>query len=248
MSFDNSFLLAFILASQKQLNETGKDDYRNVLGYIRESTDDLESSQELFKVGKYRNSILLLAQSIEKISKGLFVHLGIITDKRAKEISHFTLKLWKDLTDSYLGQLGLLASGYDPDQMEKRNEDFNELMNRLDEIVELSYEDIIELLRFSDEIESYTFGLITTFLPRNERREFIMNWAKSISQLYYISFIVFSHYHFGRYQAQKEKVIEYTAESPVVQAFDEIVDRLEFCITSLTVYSEELYKRNKNRV
>ena len=84
MSSDPSFFIAFLIASKKLLNETGEEAHRSVLGYIEESTDDLESSQNLYLSGKYRNSIILLAQSIEKISKGLFVHMGVINKKRPR--------------------------------------------------------------------------------------------------------------------------------------------------------------------
>jgi len=244
----NSILLrTFLHASRKQLDGIDKESYLTILSYIEESTDDLESSSLLFNEGRYRNSIILLAQSVEKIAKGQFLHLGIIDKKRAKEVSHRTPTMWVDLINSNVGQLGLMVVGQDFERLDQDKEGFPELMKRTDEISDMSYDDIMSLLKFSDESEKFIFGFIESTFPLKKRREFIRNWAKSIPQLYYLSIIVFTHYQYARYQVQREIMIDYDETHPIVLAYDEIKTRLEFCIASIAIYAEEVYNRNKDR-
>ena len=242
----NSILFrTFLHASRKQLDKIDKESYLTILSYIKESTDDLESSCLLFNNGHYRNSIILLAQSVEKISKGLFLHLGIIDKKRAKEVSHLTPTMWMDLINSNVGQLGLMVAGQDFERLDQDYNGFSELIRKTDEFADMSQDDIMSLLKFSDDAEKHVFGFIESLLPSKKRREFILNWAKSITRLYYLSFVVFSHYQYARYQVDHSKEMIYDENHPMVIVYPEVKSRLEECITSIAIFAEEAYKRNE---
>jgi len=242
----NSILLrTFLSASTKLLDKIDKESYLTILSCIQESTDDLESSYLLYNKGYYRNSIILLAQSVEKISKGLFLHLGIIDEKRAKEISHLTPMIWMDLIKSNVGQLGLMVAGHDFEKLDQDNIEFSKILRKTDEIADMNWDEIMSLLKFSDDAEKHVFGFIESLLPFKKRREFIRNWAKSITRLYYLSFVISSHYQYARYQSEQGKRIEYDENHPIIKLYPNLKSRLEECITSITIFAEEAYLRNK---
>jgi len=246
MADGRSILLrTFLHASTKLLDKIDNESYVTILSYIQESTDDLEGSYLLYNNRHYRNSIILLAQSVEKISKGLFLHLKIIDKKRAKAVSHLTPTLWLDLIDSNVGQLGLMVSGQDFEKLNQDMERLSEIVRKTEKIADMSLDDIKSLLKFSDDTEKHIFGFIESFFPSKKRREFILNWAKSITRLYYLSFVVFSHYQYARYQADHSKEMIYDENHPMVIVYPELKSRLEECITSIAIFAEEAYKRNE---
>lgn len=76
------------------------------------SIEDLESARGLYNSGKYPNSIFLLQQSTEKLSKAIGILLDIVVPGNLRQISHSPHKMYKNATKARLEDLSVNEDSY----------------------------------------------------------------------------------------------------------------------------------------
>lgn len=227
------------------LNNVDERSYRPFLIQIKEINEDLESSKILYRIKKYRNSIILLSQAVEKITKSNLMFLGVFDSKQAKKISHITPEAYLELFRSEFSQLGFKAVGYQG-TTNGTHDEFTKLLKK-DKltVATLSYEEIqnwFVLYEKSSDILTQFFNKIDPY----SKREFIKKWALSLLHLYYLSFILYPHYEIGRYQSELKTRVIYDENNSIVRLYPELIEKVVDCVDSISYFAEAAYQRKKD--
>ena len=135
MGEKRKYVSEFFTKAMESLNRIDQGTYSTFLHLSLESNDDLESSKILYNAAKYRNSVILLSQAIEKISKANMLLIGVLNQKQALDISHNTPLLQVELMKSDIIQSGLKAFNI---QLNDPQEFINVIKKRQQEVISMN--------------------------------------------------------------------------------------------------------------
>ncbi len=229
----------------KILDKVDQEKYATLLQFIMESEDDLECSKILYNEGRYRNALILLSQAVEKIAKGNLIFIGVIDEKRARNISHITPKMYIDLINFEPVKIGMEALGLE-DLLDQDHEKFAELLRKDQfEVVLMNDTEISAWLDLCDKILDLQ-RQVFIFPLKSRNREILQKWSLAITQLYYLAFLIYPHYKYARYQSEHKTSINYGADIPIVKYYLDLYRRTEECVNSISLFGEIAYQRRED--
>ncbi len=212
-------------------------DFMEELFYI--ALQDLNSAQVLFKKNKFSQAVYLLQQSLEKITKVIYLIRGNISFedlKGKKGIGHNSFRALFIGINRFLKKRAE-EKGDDVDQINIRYKERSKLLdNKFDRIWDINIKSSKERIlavtnakRIQERFDKKGLNLITAEAFNDKRRKNKLNdkilWPEI--ELFQLGVILSCHEKTTRYPSNLIKFKDYNKDLGIIQAFPDLVKKVE---------------------
>lgn len=183
--------------------------------FLKLSKQDLHSSKILYESNDYRNSIYLLQQSVEKLSKYFVLFLGFEKENKLKKISHFTPLVFSKLIFKESIELSN-ALGYKMNSETNFEEQIRNSRETLSNISENSILVFLKTIKNTDD----TFNNHFLFKENKE----LCNFISMIMRIYLLGVLTYPYVNNTRYL---DSNLIFDEKTPIVKTYDKIIDEVQ---------------------